>query len=174
MKATFLKWTRGCPDILLLESCPAPSVAAYRFFASNKKNQPISISYVLITLLCISSNKPIASYFRGWWHNLRTTLLNWCMLGTQKSQFVPWSLRWTVWVWTPLTEWTRLHTRFTSFYIFFLCSHDESQHVSTGRQGTGHEDLQVENGCVPKKCKGGPWSTGCWGSEQDTEAQQWT
>lgn len=36
MKATFLKWTRGCADILLLESCPAPSVAAYRFSASNK------------------------------------------------------------------------------------------------------------------------------------------
>ena len=145
-------------------------------------NSPISISYILITLLSISSNKPISSYLWGWWHNLRTTLRNWCMLGTQKSKFVQWSLRWTVCIGLntfDLTEWTSLlysthssRTRFTSFYIFLPCSHDE-QHVSTGPQGTGHEDLQVENGSRAQEMEG--WrSAGCGGSKQDTETQQWT
>ena len=104
-------------------------MAAYRLTVYlHLTNSPISISYILITLLSSSSNKPISSYLWGWWHNLRTTLRNWCMLATQKSKFVQWSLRWTVCIGLNTfdqTEWTRLNKsslfnskQSHSFYIF--------------------------------------------------------
>ena len=169
VKATLLKWTRGCADILLLESCPASSVAAYRFFASNK--------FTDINILCPDhfamhifkqANRFIFSRLMTQFEDDAAELMH---VGHSKVLICPVKsalnrLHWFEHLWLNEQGFSLVLHLFTSFFSAVMTSLNMSQRDVKAQ---GMKIYKLKMARVPKKCKGGPWWSEGWGSRQDTE-----